>query len=47
MPVPGKPVQIGSPAPNFSLPSAHARTVSLDSYRGEKCVVLVFLRGFG
>ena len=36
----------GSAAPRFSLPSANYETVALDSYIGEKSVVLVFYRAF-
>ena len=36
----------GSAAPRFSLPSANYETVALDSYIGEKNVVLVFYRAF-
>ena len=39
-------VAIGSKAPCFTLPSAGGGSISLGDYRNEKCVVLVFLRGF-
>jgi peroxiredoxin len=39
-------VHLGQPAPDFTLPAVDGRQVSLNSYQGEKNVVLVFLRGF-
>jgi peroxiredoxin len=47
MPVEPKLVPIGSVAPDFTLPEAAGGDVTLSSYRGKACVVLVFLRGFG
>ena len=37
--------QVGDMAPVFTLPSASGAEVSLESYRGDKTVVLVFYRG--
>ena len=37
--------QVGDMAPVFTLPSASGAEVSLESYRGDKNVVLVFYRG--
>jgi len=37
--------KVGDRAPQFSLPSADGRTVSLKDYTGKK-LVLVFYRGF-
>jgi len=37
---------IGRPAPDFTLPDAAGRAVSLADYRGNKPVVLVFYRGY-
>lgn len=36
------PLEIGSPAPAFRLPSTEDREIALGDYRGEKSVVLVF-----
>ena len=36
----------GKIAPTFTLPSAAGESVSLDSFTGDKNVVLVFYRGF-
>ena len=36
---------VGRPAPDFTLPDAAGRSVSLADYRGRKPVVLVFYRG--
>ena len=36
----------GKIAPKFTLPSAAGDSVSLDSFAGDKNVVLVFYRGF-
>ena len=38
-------VAVGDPAPLFTLESYHGEPVSLEDYRGEKNVVLVFYRG--
>ncbi len=46
MPVDSETVPVGSPAPDFTLPSVNGEDVALSSYRGRP-VVLVFLRGFG
>ena len=35
-------IEVGSPAPEFSLKNQHGETVSLSDFRGEKNVVLVF-----
>ena len=37
---------VGQPAPDFTLPDAAGRPVSLADYRGRKPVVLVFYRGY-
>ena len=37
---------IGQPAPDFTLPDAAGRPISLADYRGKKPVVLVFYRGY-
>ena len=37
---------VGQPAPDFTLPDAAGRPVSLMDYRGRKPVVLVFYRGY-
>jgi len=39
-------VEINMPAPDFSLPDFHGRTVRLSDFRGQAAVVLVFNRGF-
>jgi peroxiredoxin len=36
----------GQEAPDFELQDTHNRTIRLSSYRGEKVVLLAFLRGF-
>ncbi len=36
------PLEIGAPAPDFSLKDQHGQTVSLTDFRGERNVVLVF-----
>lgn len=46
MPVESKLIPVGSQAPDFTLPSNTGEEVTLASYRGVSCVVLVFLRGF-
>lgn len=38
-------VRVGEPAPDFTLPDATGRPVSLADYRGKKPIVLVFYRG--
>jgi hypothetical protein len=38
-------VRVGESAPDFTLPDADGRPVSLAAYRGRKPVVLVFYRG--
>jgi peroxiredoxin len=35
-------IEVGSPAPEFSLKNQHGEVVSLSDFRGEKNVVLVF-----
>lgn len=46
--VPDAPVafKVGEPAPDFTLPDAAGRPVTLADYRGKKPVVLVFYRGY-
>jgi hypothetical protein len=39
-------VTVGQPVPDFTLPDAAGRPVSLSDYRGKKPVVLVFYRGY-
>ena len=46
MPVESKLIPVGSLAPDFKLPGANGDKITLSSYRGVSCVVLVFLRGF-
>ncbi len=36
----------GELAPDFELEDVHGRLIRLSSFRGEKPVVLAFLRGF-
>lgn len=38
--------KVGEPAPDFTLPDAAGRPVTLADYRGQKPVVLVFYRGY-
>jgi hypothetical protein len=38
--------RVGAPPPDFTLPDAAGRPVSLADYRGKKPVVLVFYRGY-
>ncbi len=38
-------IQVGHPAPDFSLPDSDGNTVRLTDYRGKKNVMLVFYRG--
>ena len=39
-------LRVGEPPPDFTLPDAAGRPVSLADYRGKKPVVLVFYRGY-
>jgi hypothetical protein len=39
-------MRVGERAPDFTLPDALGRAVSLEDYRGKKPVVLVFYRGY-
>jgi AhpC/TSA family len=39
-------VAVGQPVPDFTLPDAAGRPVTLSDYRGQKPVVLVFYRGY-
>ena len=39
-------VQIGKPAPDFTLESKDGDLVMLSSYKGKKNVLLVFYRGY-
>ncbi len=36
-------VQVGDPAPDFSLPAVHGETITLSDYRGHKNVMLSFV----
>ena len=38
-------IQVGDPAPDFTLPAFGGDTITLSQYRGEKVVVLQFYRG--
>ena len=38
--------KVGDQAPDFTLPDAAGRPVTLADYRGQKPVVLVFYRGY-
>jgi len=38
--------KVGDPAPDFTLPDASGRPVTLADYRGQKPVVLIFYRGY-
>ena len=38
--------RVGEAAPDFSLPDAGGRTVSLAEYRGKKPVIVIFYRGY-
>lgn len=40
------PLESGSPAPQFELPSAGGSQIALEDYQDEKQVLLVFYRGF-
>ena len=46
MPTQSRFVPVGAAAPQFTLPSVTGEEISLSDYRGQKHVVLVFLRGF-
>jgi peroxiredoxin len=46
MPTQSRFVKLGQPAPEFYLPSVDGRQITLKDFRGEKHIVLVFLRGF-
>src|SRR5882672_10172435 len=46
IPVSPSNLHVGSPPPDFTLPDAGGRSVSLADYRGKKPVVLVFYRGY-
>lgn len=45
--MPRKPltVEVGDPAPDFTLPDARGTPVTLSSFRGKKNVLLIFYRG--
>jgi mycoredoxin-dependent peroxiredoxin len=36
------PIDVGQPAPDFTLPNQHGEPITLSSFRGERNVVLVF-----
>ncbi len=38
-------VQVGAPAPDFTLPSFQGDTLTLSDFRGRAEVILVFYRG--
>jgi peroxiredoxin len=40
-----KVLAVGTPAPNFSLVSAHGPEITLEEYRGQRNVVLWFSKG--
>jgi peroxiredoxin len=46
MPVESRFVRVGERAPSFTLQDVTGEEVALESFRGRKYVVLVFLRGF-
>src|SRR5438445_12601682 len=46
IPVTPSHLRVGSPPPDFTLPDAGGRSVTLADYRGKKPVVLVFYRGY-
>jgi len=39
-------IQVGDPAPDFSLASLAGPVVTLSQFRGQKNVILVFYRGY-
>lgn len=41
-----KRIQIGQPAPDFSLETSEGNAMTLSDFRGKKTVVLVFYRGY-
>jgi len=41
-PRPARAVEVGEPAPGFSLPSTTGRDISLSDFRGKKWVLLEF-----
>jgi peroxiredoxin len=46
MPVKSRFVDLGAEAPDFTLPTPAGQEVTLSDYRGDRNVVLIFLRGF-
>ena len=46
MPVKSRFVDLGNKAPDFTLPTPAGEEITLSDYRGDKHVVLIFLRGF-
>ena len=46
VPIESTVVPVGAQAPDFTLTSIAGQKVSLSSFRGQRHVVLVFLRGF-
>jgi hypothetical protein len=46
VPAPSTVLRVGERAPEFTLPDAAGRPVSLAEFRGKKPVVLVFYRGY-
>lgn len=46
VPVTRTTLRVGERSPDFTLPEAAGRPVSLADYRGKKPVVIVFFRGY-
>ncbi len=46
MPVLSERVPVDSIAPDFTLQTTGGENISLSDYRGQRCLILVFLRGF-
>ena len=47
MPAESQAVRVGSPASDFALPAPGRGTVRLSDYRGQKALLLVFMRAYG
>jgi cytochrome oxidase Cu insertion factor (SCO1/SenC/PrrC family) len=39
-------IQVGQPAPDFTLEDADGKPLALSDFRGKKSVILVFYRGY-